>query len=435
MKCCVNSGNRIRELLLIVISVSFIMVLLQTYLMSPAQNTPRNSRSMNSENEPSLSVPNGTVIKAQSTKGKYETPVLLLKQLYQVRHQLVEDVCSRRPELFMTKKSNYEMKIDLAIEEKHPVGYCAMPKLASTFWGKVLPGRKKLAHINQTDLTQGPHTLKRPFTFMFVRNPYERVLSGYVDKLFVPNTLFWGWTGQYILQKYRANSTELSLRCGHDVTFPEFFHYLVQAEKGQQKSNAHFSPMYRHCGPCRKKYDVIGHFETFTQDTNFILETIMNETGLDLSVNIDKSVTERTRIQDKIRLVYGMKKKILKCMNFQEALERVWKGLQIRGFLGVKVKMPLSLDESENFSADQIVDVILEARKKSTASDRRSNNKDALTEAFRQVPLSTLEMYLNLYGPDFELYGYEKRPEAIFDRTTVEDKTYRYFKLDHETKK
>lgn len=373
------------------------------------------------------------LLQVRGPKVKYRPPVALLKQLYQARRELVDTVCSERPDLSATHITSAERNIALKVEQKYPIGYCAIPKLASTFWKRVLPSNNILQM--GTNLTSQLQNHDNSFTFMFVRNPYERVLSGYVDKLFTPNTLFWGWTGEYIMkQGYRRNPSERSLRCGHDVTFSEFFRYLIHSEKERKKANAHFTPMYRQCGACRMHYDVIGHFETFAQDADFIFETILNKTGLDMSTNIDAGVTERLRIENKIGLVFGMKQTILKCMNFQEALERVWRSLQIRGFLGKSVKMPLTLDESETFTAAQVIDVFLEARKKSSASDMRTNNKEALVEAFRQVPISMLEMYLELYSPDFELYGYDKRPAAIFSRTNQINNTYKFFHIDHTTR-
>ena len=41
-----------------------------------------------------------------------------------------------------------------------------------------------------------PH-LSKPIRFMFVREPYGRLISAYVDKLLSPNELFWDYFGRY----------------------------------------------------------------------------------------------------------------------------------------------------------------------------------------------------------------------------------------------
>lgn len=224
------------------------------------------------------------------------------------------------------------------------------------------------------------------------------------------------------------------LRCGHDVTFPEFLEYVVGAANERYKMNGHFSPMHMSCNPCRVHYDVIGNFDTFLQDTDFVLESILNKTGVDLFDMAGMDTTETTRISNKIRLTFRLKMKIIKCMTFQEALERVWINFQVRGLLGKGIKMPLSVEQSENFTADQVIDVFLDARQKSESWQRKTNKEEAFVEMFHQVPLETLEKYIESYSPDFELFGFEKRPETIFDRTAVLNTTYNYLSIYHRTK-
>ena len=54
---------------------------------------------------------------------------------------------------------------------------------------------------------------------MFTREPYGKLLSGYVDKLFAPNPYFWKAIGRLIIRKFRKDPSPESLTCGHDVTF------------------------------------------------------------------------------------------------------------------------------------------------------------------------------------------------------------------------
>jgi hypothetical protein len=56
---------------------------------------------------------------------------------------------------------------------------------------------------------------------MFVRDPHSRILSGYVDKLYCPNTLYWKVTGRYVVSDIRENGDALlnKLRIKVDPTF------------------------------------------------------------------------------------------------------------------------------------------------------------------------------------------------------------------------
>lgn len=55
---------------------------------------------------------------------------------------------------------------------------------------------------------------------MFTRQPYSKLLSAYVDKLYSPNPFFWGKIGRHIVRKFRSRPSAKSVACGHDVTFP-----------------------------------------------------------------------------------------------------------------------------------------------------------------------------------------------------------------------
>ncbi|XP_076436994.1 uncharacterized protein LOC143276391 [Babylonia areolata] len=70
--------------------------------------------------------------------------------------------------------------------------------------------------------------------FGFVRDPYSRLVSAYVDKLFCPSPLFWRSRGQYIVQTFRQNADPW----------------------------------------CDYPYKYIGHLETLREDMPFILKAI-----------------------------------------------------------------------------------------------------------------------------------------------------------------
>jgi hypothetical protein len=109
--------------------------------------------------------------------------------------------------------------------------------------------------------------------FMFVRDPYSRILSGYVDKLFCPNEAYQKTSlGAFIVSEIREDASSLSLHCGHDVTFPEFVKYIILSEKRRIYRDRHFTPMYEHCRPCQIPYDFIGKFESFKKDISFLID-------------------------------------------------------------------------------------------------------------------------------------------------------------------
>lgn len=351
----------------------------------------------------------------------------LLEQLYQTRQERVTRVCSSNTELNNKRITRSEKKL---ISSHKPIVYCNIPKLASTFWKKIL---HPVLHQEISRPVNRPYAnsseVYRPFSFMFVRNPYERAMSGYIDKLFGPNVMFWKF-GRYAINRYRKNATERSLMCGHDLTFREFIEYAVVAVKERHRGNIHFTPMYSQCSLCKVHYDVIGSFDTFTQDTHYILESILNKTGVDLSEKEDTDDSQRQRIINKIRNTFRTKEKIVRCMTFQEALERVWRNFQMRGLMDKGVRMPLSLDQSEQFNITQVTDIFLNKWGKSKSS-RRSNKNEALAELFRQIPQKLLKQFTKVFSLDFELFGFDKRTNKMFDKKW--NNTYKYLTLDYRT--
>ena len=97
---------------------------------------------------------------------------------------------------------------------------------------------------------------------MWVRDPYTRLLSGYVDKLFAPNPYFWKMIGGHIITTHRQGSEHG--KCFSDVTFPEFVKYVLESERTNSTfRDAHFTPAWDQCKPCAFNYSVYGRMESF----------------------------------------------------------------------------------------------------------------------------------------------------------------------------
>jgi hypothetical protein len=116
--------------------------------------------------------------------------------------------------------------------------------------------------------------------FIFVRHPFERLVSAYRDKLAGNDAFYKKAVGREIIRKYRQNPNQLSLETGHDVTFPEFVHFIVDEwRNGRKPLDVHWRPVVDLCRPCDMKFHFIGKFETLNQDVNFLLDKL-NETDL-----------------------------------------------------------------------------------------------------------------------------------------------------------
>jgi hypothetical protein len=116
--------------------------------------------------------------------------------------------------------------------------------------------------------------------FIFVRHPFERLVSAYKEKFTGNNSFYQKAVARGIIRSYRKNPSALSLQKGHDLTFPEFVHFIVDEWKGERRPlDVHWRPVVDLCLPCVMSFDFIGKFETLNRDVEFLLRKL-NESQL-----------------------------------------------------------------------------------------------------------------------------------------------------------
>ena len=306
------------------------------------------------------------------------------------------------------------------------VMYCPIQKTGSTTWKGILRSigqNMPTADIRgiEVNVPFGKHDV----SFTFVREPYSRLLSAYVDKLLSPNTLFSKMTGRYVIAKFRQNASKKSIDCGYDVTFPEFVRYFIHAQTSGQKRNGHFIPTHDHCGMCQRPYKYIGHLETLKDDMPFILKAMQSP------VAYNKSFDNVTIKNGAAMILNGMRNGIKQCMDLDEACRRVWKKWQIRGIISKTLRFPLSREETQNISATDFEKAGLAALARSgEKSELIKQKKEALKEAFASVPLEDKLEVQKLLFLDFEMFGFDAKPDEVFPKEPYEpDPNFSYFDL------
>ena len=104
--------------------------------------------------------------------------------------------------------------------------------------------------------------LNNYFCFTFVRNPYARLLSAYLDKLV-------NKTGDAKYEHVKARIRDLSEK--GEVSFDGFVKYL---EVDGVYANAHWCPQHKLMPLDPKDIHFIGHVETFSQDIEELVNRI-----------------------------------------------------------------------------------------------------------------------------------------------------------------
>ena len=197
----------------------------------------------------------------------------------QERKALVQDYCKRH------NRHNTVIGRDLRhflVFRSAKVIYCFIPKVSSSEWKKQLSAlveedkqiygdvekgnlRNNLRHFPRQEVQQ---MLNNYFTFLFVRDPMERVLSAYKNKFLKDNKYFHRRYGRDIIKQYRLNATQQALKTGSGVTFPEFTKYLVKI----RSFNEHWAQFDKLCHPCAVNYDFIGRYENLAEDAPYLIK-------------------------------------------------------------------------------------------------------------------------------------------------------------------
>ena len=185
----------------------------------------------------------------------------------------------------------------LWVDEKHKIVYCNIPKVASTNWYRVF---LKFAGMNATMVNEASlydiHSnlkknylrrladfgseqreiiMRNYFKFMFVRNPLDRLLSAFKDRLLLKHGNAYFTEGLQIFKTFRSKKEIKSY--GKEGTkaiqFEEFLQWII-SWKNSATLNPHWRPYHLLCHPCGIHYDFIGKLETVADDTRYILEMI-----------------------------------------------------------------------------------------------------------------------------------------------------------------
>ena len=86
---------------------------------------------------------------------------------------------------------------------------------------------------------------------------------------------------KYILQQHNEKSTILQ-------GFEKFIRILVLQKTPKISQDVHVEHFWKRCDMCNLNYDIIGKMETFTKDSNYILEnTGMNASKIDVEEKVD----------------------------------------------------------------------------------------------------------------------------------------------------
>ncbi|XP_044038232.1 carbohydrate sulfotransferase 11-like isoform X1 [Siniperca chuatsi] len=222
-----------------------------------------------------------------------DTVEAAVQAIHQGRREVLEEACRS-----YTRKRRVLIPEDLKhviVDDQHGLLYCYVPKVACTNWKRVLmvltgvagslrdplaipaneahvPGN--LRTLSEYSTSQINQRLRSYLKFVFVREPFERLVSAYRNKFTRSyNTAFHKRYGTKIVRRHRPDPQPEALERGNDVSFEEFVYYLVDpATQREEPFNEHWERVHSLCHPCLIHYDVVGKYETLEQDSRYVLQ-------------------------------------------------------------------------------------------------------------------------------------------------------------------
>lgn len=244
-------------------------------------------------------MPAATAIQANGSAGALARPApwapdghwVTLHHSQQERKRVMQEACAKYRASSSRRAVTPRHVSRIFVEDRHRVLYCEVPKAGCSNWKRVLMVLAGLASSTadiQHDTVHYGSALKRLDTFdrqgilhrlstytkmLFVREPFERLVSAFRDKFEHPNSYYHPVFGKAILARYRANASREALRTGSGVRFPEFVQYLLDVHR-PVGMDIHWDHVSRLCSPCLIDYDFVGKFESMEDDANFFLSLI-----------------------------------------------------------------------------------------------------------------------------------------------------------------
>lgn len=178
---------------------------------------------------------------------------------------------------------------NIIVSERSGLLYCPIPKAANTNWKYLIRKWEGYDDYANVHLAHSPHTsglrylsdyhpreaaklLPRLYKFTFVRDPYSRLVSAYMDKLRNVDK-------DYVRSEYRTFLAAVvgwkrarDLNDDERPSFRTFIDSLAQTPRSEM--NAHWRPQVDLCGIGEMNYDFVGRMESLAKDANVVFRAL-----------------------------------------------------------------------------------------------------------------------------------------------------------------
>ncbi|XP_042890742.1 carbohydrate sulfotransferase 13-like [Penaeus japonicus] len=142
-------------------------------------------------------------------------------------------------------------------------------------------------------------------SFLIVRDPFQRLLSAYRDKIEATRQIYYR----------RTYLPRVTRDC--QPTFPEFVDYLLEERAKGRPPNEHWAPYHAFCSPCQVHFDYVLRFESLPEEEAFLIETVAGLSNVLQPCKLHSSHTDYIAVtkhyfsqlsQEKLRRLYDIYK-------------------------------------------------------------------------------------------------------------------------------
>ena len=242
-----------------------------------------------------------------------------------------------------------------------------------------------------------------------VREPYSRLVSGYIDKMY-SRAGWWGMYGKYMVENFRYMPSEQEKRCGSNVTFHEFVRYWAHAYATNKKQDGHFRPMHKTCRMCYFDYDYYVRLETIGADMTHIYESV--------NLTLDRPMTDdEVTLKDKAHdiMIQRDDGSWTGCETACNMLDRTWWTFHARGLVALDVRQPFTGEACNTVSPEEFIKAAMDAHVSSKDRiDKRKQRREMMVSLYLQLPLLDRLMVRDILMKDFKLHGYDPTPRDMF---------------------
>lgn len=252
------------------------------------------------------------------------------------------------------------------------------------------------------------------YKFMFARNPYSRLYSAYIDKIFLPD--YWRSAARPIVKR-RPDVSEWRQQCPNDISFPEFTKFVVDSIAKKSYVNEHWAPVTWICNPCEIPFDFIGTQETFSSDTKYLLERF----GIgDLLPYQNFSERMNEEVETLVTYNFDLVNQLPRgCVKEHDLARRLWKTFQINGY--IPENSIYSFNASQPINREEFKQLLRETIRNNFISKEewKIRRNTALSQAFAELSADLLINIRKVYDIDIQLFGYDPLPKDLVSHITT----------------